>query len=325
MSTLVVPEAGDHGRTADTLTAGTLTAGTLTAGTLTAGTLTTGTLTTANRVGSDVAEVTSPLEITFEPEDITSGGASEAAWRDAIDRAGPRAMDWGSPGRVIVVAPHPDDEILAAGGAMQQLAQRGFSVLVVAVTDGEAAQPDAAINGRRWLAAVRACERREALEALGLGQLGVVRAYIPDGGVAEREQELAELLAELLEHRDPRLSWTAPGPTWCLAPWRQDGHPDHEAAGRAAAAAAKVSGSKLLEYPVWAWQWMRPEDRRFPWQDLRLEPLSRETQCAKQRAVAAFTSQIEPWGSSSEPILSPETLQRFARPFEGFLRPGAPA
>jgi LmbE family N-acetylglucosaminyl deacetylase len=303
MSTVVIPEADDPGRTRSVRTRP-----------------------GPSRLSPDLGEVTSPLdEIAFEPEDITRGAANEATWRAAVDRAGPRAMDWGSPGRVVVVAPHPDDEILATGGAMVQLAQRGFSVLVVAVTDGEAAQPDSSINARRWLAAVRACERRNALELLGLGGVGVARAYIPDGAVSDREQCLAELLAELLEQHDPRASKSSLGPTWCVAPWRQDGHPDHEAAGRAAATAARACGSNLLEYPVWAWQWMRPEDRRFPWQDLRLEPLSRETQCAKQRAVAAFTSQIEPWGSSSEPILSPETLQRFARPFEGFLRPGAPA
>ena len=40
--------------------------------------------------------------------------------------------------RVVVVAPHPDDEVLAAGGLMRWMACRGREVLVVGVTDGEA-------------------------------------------------------------------------------------------------------------------------------------------------------------------------------------------
>ena len=40
--------------------------------------------------------------------------------------------------RAVVVAPHPDDEILACGGLLQLLAQQGSEVLLVAVTDGDA-------------------------------------------------------------------------------------------------------------------------------------------------------------------------------------------
>ena len=40
-------------------------------------------------------------------------------------------------GRVLVVAPHPDDETIMAGAMMAQLARRGDRVEVVAVTTGE--------------------------------------------------------------------------------------------------------------------------------------------------------------------------------------------
>ena len=40
------------------------------------------------------------------------------------------------PGRVVLVAPHPDDEVLALGGSLAMLARSGREVLVVAVTDG---------------------------------------------------------------------------------------------------------------------------------------------------------------------------------------------
>jgi LmbE family N-acetylglucosaminyl deacetylase len=252
--------------------------------------------------------------------DITLSGASEETWRTALDRADPPPMQWGCrPGRAIVIAPHPDDEILATGGAMLQLVRRGFSVVVLAVTDGEAAQPHASAGSRRSLSAVRACERKAALGALGLADVTVARACIPDGGVVAHERLLTEMLVQLFEPRHRRPSRVPPGPGWCIAPWRQDGHPDHEAAGRAAAAAAAHCGSRLLEYPVWAWQWLRPDDPRFPWPNLRVEHLSRSTRSAKQRAIAAFASQIEPWESAREPILSPAMLQRFSRPFEGFL------
>ena len=40
--------------------------------------------------------------------------------------------------RAVVVAPHPDDEVLAVGGLLAQLARLGGAIRVIAVTDGTA-------------------------------------------------------------------------------------------------------------------------------------------------------------------------------------------
>ncbi len=40
--------------------------------------------------------------------------------------------------RAVMVAPHPDDEVLAVGGLLALLARAGAEVRVVAVTDGTA-------------------------------------------------------------------------------------------------------------------------------------------------------------------------------------------
>ena len=40
--------------------------------------------------------------------------------------------------RLVVVAPHPDDEVLACGGLLAMRAQAGLPCLVVAITNGEA-------------------------------------------------------------------------------------------------------------------------------------------------------------------------------------------
>src|SRR6266705_300032 len=44
-------------------------------------------------------------------------------------------------GPLLVVSPHPDDEVLAAGGLIHSWAAAGREVTIVSVTDGEAAFP----------------------------------------------------------------------------------------------------------------------------------------------------------------------------------------
>ncbi|MYS00504.1 MULTISPECIES: PIG-L family deacetylase, partial [unclassified Streptomyces] len=45
------------------------------------------------------------------------------------------------PGRVVVVAAHPDDEVLGLGGTIARLAAAGHGLTVVSVTDGEGSHP----------------------------------------------------------------------------------------------------------------------------------------------------------------------------------------
>ena len=101
-----------------------------------------------------------------------------------------------------------------------------------------------------------------------------------------------------------------PANTWCAATWRADGHPDHEAVGRAAAVAASRTGAVLVEYPVWMWHWAYPEDEAVPWHRAARVPLNSEAQQRKRDAIAAFRSQLESDVAGRDPILPPHVLAR---------------
>jgi LmbE family N-acetylglucosaminyl deacetylase len=210
---------------------------------------------------------------------------------------------------VVVVAPHPDDEVLGVGGLLRRLTDRGVSALIVAVTDGEASHPGSPTLTPEQLRDRRADERSDALDRLGVAA-EVQRLRLPDGGVAEHESELEASLRAVLRSDD-----------WCVATWTGDGHPDHEAVGRAAAAAATAPGAHLLEVPIWTWHWAVPDDARVPWDRARLVPLSAEVAAAKRRAVDAYRSQITPLSDdpADAAILPPPILARLLRPFETLL------
>ncbi|QCQ90956.1 PIG-L deacetylase family protein [Rhodococcus sp. SGAir0479] len=211
---------------------------------------------------------------------------------------------------LVVVAPHPDDEVLGVGALASELADRAVPVTVVSVTDGEASHPGSPTLSPADLAVRRRAESDRAASRLGLAP--PVRCGLPDGAVAAHEDELAERIRAHL----------APG-TWCAAPLRTDGHPDHEAAGRAAARAAHEAGAVLLEYPIWLWHWAVPGDPAVPWDRARTFPLTRHRLQAKQSAVAEFATQITDLSDdpADRAILPPHVLARLLRDHETVIVP----
>jgi LmbE family N-acetylglucosaminyl deacetylase len=235
----------------------------------------------------------------------TYAGTPESAWT-AWERLGelPELALDDCPA-ALIVAPHPDDEVLGAGGTLAELHARGVDVSCVALTDGEASHPLAPVApealGRR-----RAAETKRAVELL-LGRSKITRARFPDGGLARCESRIEREIERRL----------APG-TWCFAPFLHDGHPDHEACARAAARACSRRGGRLIEYPIWMWHWTVPGAPGVPWQRARRISLPHATRARKARAIAMFTSQVAPIcdGPGGAAILPPDVLEHFLRSFE---------
>lgn len=210
--------------------------------------------------------------------------------------------------RAVIIAPHPDDEVLGCGGFLQLLAAAGRPLQLISVTDGCASHP----GSRRWpverLSAVRPQESVQALRRLGLPlhSLKWLRGGFADSQVALRESELSAFIERHLRPNDV-----------VFTTWREDGHCDHEAVGRASAEAAQRVGATLHELPVWTWHWATPEDGLVPWQRARKILLAPSLVARKRHAIHAFASQLE--GDPQiglPPVLAPYVLERLLQPFE---------
>jgi len=241
-----------------------------------------------------------------------------------IGGTGPAAHDWARdaalaavpqitldalipPGtRVVVVAPHPDDEILTCGALLQLVAARGDAPLIVAVTDGEASHPGSPAWPPERLRQARTDETDAALAHLGIAADRVRRLHIPDGGVTAAASELERQLAAII----------APGDI-VITTWRFDGHPDHESTALACSAVARQRGAHVLQAPVWGWHWSAPGDGAMPMGQARKLPVPADALARKRAALGCFHSQIEGDASSgAAPILPAFAMERVLHPFE---------
>jgi LmbE family N-acetylglucosaminyl deacetylase len=159
--------------------------------------------------------------------------------------------------RVMLLAPHPDDEILAAGVLLSRSVAAGAAVRVVLATDGEAnvwvqrlveRRIRVTAQARARFAAKRRSEAECALGGVGVPESEIVSLGLPDTGLTD------VLLSGSPEPVDRIAAAVAAfEPTLLLVPSIADTHPDHSALGVLARLALDRRGGaapRLLEYVV---------------------------------------------------------------------------
>ncbi|MCY7413603.1 MAG: PIG-L family deacetylase [Salinibacterium sp.] len=200
---------------------------------------------------------------------------------------------------VVIVAAHPDDETLGAGGLVARLHALGAVITVILATRGERAF-------KRDISAERLTEFQIAVERLA-PRARIVDLELPDAALGMCTAELRTAVTD-----------AAVGAELIIAPWRGDGHGDHCAAGEAASSAAAETGARLLEYPIWLWHWAKPNDATVPWDRFLRLPLDPATCQAKGDGLAAYASQTS--GVDGEaPIIHSGMLAHFTRSWETFV------
>ena len=146
--------------------------------------------------------------------------------------------------RVLVIAPHMDDEMIACGGTLLQLIDRRAEVHVVFTTDSSSG-----INDPEVAAKLSAIRRQEAAQVRDFaGFASIAELGFPDGHLSRYEIKLSEaLLKEFLRIR----------PDLIFCPYPGDGHGDHMSSAWAMAHAARLGRwtCSVLAYEVWTPMW----------------------------------------------------------------------
>jgi LmbE family N-acetylglucosaminyl deacetylase len=185
--------------------------------------------------------------------------------------------------RIVVVAPHPDDEVIGCGGILAAAGERGNPIVLIAVTDGEACYPALEYFTKQQLALIRRAETMEALRRLGVTPIAINRLQLPDGEVEKYQRVLAQQLQHLLHPNDIVIST-----------WRFDGHGDHDVVGGICAEVAGAIGATLLEVPIWAWHWPANQQAHVLQMDAKRIALPTRWEMRKKYAMSAYATQVRP-------------------------------
>jgi LmbE family N-acetylglucosaminyl deacetylase len=176
----------------------------------------------------------------------------ESSWQDKFIplQEGLSLDDFrGRSGNLVVISPHPDDDVLGAGGVMIGAAEEGRGVFSVTVTDG-GGSPQKGPN----ISEEEMVERRQKESIAALRVVGATGGFYFRRRNSDLEgqegKEMEKDLKELLE-------WLTPDEVYLPAPYER--HKTHQKVTRLALAALRSSTASsnplLLGYSLWGGFW----------------------------------------------------------------------
>jgi LmbE family N-acetylglucosaminyl deacetylase len=194
--------------------------------------------------------------------------------------------------KILIIAPHPDDESLGTGGMLQRIFAQKIPVRILFATNGENNPWAQRYWERRWrigpVEQVRWGQRRreEALNAICTlgGKPDCARFLnLPDLGTTcllmQNDRKLSGLIAEEIQ------KWK---PTAALIPTMLDAHPDHSALAVAFALALDMVGDSPI--PAWEYLVHKPQIP-IPQEPVKVILNSDEVE-RKRRAILCHETQV---------------------------------
>ncbi|MCX6968344.1 MAG: PIG-L family deacetylase [Verrucomicrobia bacterium] len=213
--------------------------------------------------------------------------------------------------RLLIIAPHPDDESLATGGLIQRLRHTGTAARVLLVTNGDNNPWPQRWLEKRWRighpererwGTLRRRESRFALKTLGFeGETRFLQ--FPDQGLTAKllraDQETVERFCAEIQESDP---------THIVLPSSYDLHPDHNALNVLLQIALDRMGRSALPQFQFLVHCKRPD--LVP--SRVALPLVEHERHVKRQAILCHTTQM---------ALSRKRFLAYARPEEAYYRP----
>jgi LmbE family N-acetylglucosaminyl deacetylase len=172
---------------------------------------------------------------------------------------------------IVVLAPHPDDEVLGCAGALMA-AKRA---IIIYITDGRHGTPNGKVDGK--LIKIRQKEATNGLKYLGSN---IETVFLNNSAISLRPTRIIAKSIAL------QISTIASSNICLFTPWIFDDNPDHQATARLTSLVVKLISpdavKQVWQYEVWS-----------PLIPNRFIPLNSAAIRRKKKAIASHRSQLK--------------------------------
>lgn len=210
-------------------------------------------------------------------------------------------------GRIVILAPHPDDEVFGCGGLIARLVAEGRTPYVVVMTGGGGSHRSCCSVAEEEIVAERRSLTRKALGELGLPVKNIYELDYPDGNIGGKHPEQEARLRKVLDEVNPDT---------ILVPHHGEGWPDHLAVRELGVRLAQKD-AEVYEYCVWMWYYRQ---RSLDWANAVCLRMTPREHALKMAAIRAYTSACAPCGKPWVGVLPPLFVKANSVDVELFFR-----
>lgn len=194
-------------------------------------------------------------------------------------------------GNVLIVAPHPDDEVIGCGGLIRRLVEKGQRVDVCILSGGGKSHNGCCDIDEHTLIEARRNLSRKAAEIISLPIDHLHFLNYPDGSISydnENTPQLQKMITELK-------------PDAIFVPHKGEGWSDHIETGKIVREMLKDGGTfHLYEYCVWFWYY---NVWNIDWKQAYVLRMTKEEQDIKNKAMNSYILPKAPCGKPLSGVL----------------------
>lgn len=226
-----------------------------------------------------------------------------------LNRKARQAACFKCEGSVMVLAPHPDDEVFGCAGLMARALKEGKDVHVAVMSGGGGSHRGCCDADEQAITANRRRLTVNAAKALGLSADRILFLDFKDGAICEDDTENMDRLKEFVRQVNPDN---------VFVPHNGEGWADHLAARRIGLALAPEH-AQVWEYCVWMWYYRQ---KSLDWASARSLRMDKEEHARKLAAIREYTDPCAPCGNPWSGVLPPLFVKANSTDTELFFKIG---
>lgn len=206
-------------------------------------------------------------------------------------------------GPTLIMAPHPDDEVLGCGGLIASLCEAGNPPHIVIMTGGGGALRGHASISEETVITERRKLTLNSAKYLGLPESNIHFLDFTDGNISAKPTLEMERLRKIIEVLQPQN---------IFVPHSGEGWPDHLTTAKIVGD-LKPKGVKLYEYAVWMWYY---NVWKLNWRNAFKFKMTKQEHEAKLKAVEAYIRPLAPNGKPWSGVLPKAFVKANTLPLE---------